>query len=226
MAVLTPGGGPAAFELHMSPAIDVNAFTKAALAALILLAGAGVALAQDAPPVPETFTATTANMDPSGAGLRINVLDWPTEADREAVIDVLASPEAGADGDTDFDALLDLPTRGYVWPDGSALGYSIKYAHRAETADGGEHLTFVTGRRLGEFGREPWAPEGTPDAALRPFSVIELRLDANGDGAGTLSPAADVAFDEVNQTVTLVDYDAAPTLLTAVRRQPPPYWAR
>ena len=88
-----------------------------------------------------------------------------------------------------------------------------------------ERLTFVTGRRLGRFAREPWAPDGTPDEALRPYTVIELRLDANGDGAGTMSPAADVAFDGANHTVALVGYDGAPTLLAEAQRQPPPYWA-
>ena len=212
-------------RIHSNLAVCVRAAITAVL--MVLTGGVSGAAAQGSTegPVPETFTATTANMDPAGVDLRINVLDWSTAADREAVIDVLTSPEAEADGESDFDALLDLPTRGYVWPDGSALGYSIKYAHRAETADGGEHLTFVTGRRLGKFGREPWAPEGPPDAAQRPFSVLELRLDANGDGAGTLSPAADVAFDTTNHTVALRNYEAAPTLLETARRQPPPYWA-
>ncbi len=182
--------------------------------------------AEDARRIPETFTATTANMDPAGTDLRINVLEWSTDAEREAVIDVLTSPEAEADGASDLDPLLDLPTRGYVWPDGSALGYSIKYAHRATTADGGEHLTFVTGRRLGKFAREPWAPEGTPEEELRPFTVMELRLDADGNGAGTMSPAAEAAFDAANHTASLVNYDDAPTLFEAAKRQPPPYWAQ
>lgn len=176
--------------------------------------------------VPETFTATTANMDPEGTDLRINVLRWSGDEDRQAVLAVLTDPENAASADGDLDALIELPTVGYVWPDGSALGYSIKYAHRATTADGGEHLTFVTGRRLGKFAREPWAPEGTPEEELRPFSVIELRLDADGNGAGTMSPAAEAVFDAANHTAALVNYDDAPTLFEGAKRQPPPYWAQ
>ena len=195
---------------------------------LIMLAGVLPAPAQESSdrPVPETFTATTANMEPEGAGLRINVLRWSGDEDRRAVLDVLTNPENAASEDGELDALLELPTLGYVWPDGSALGYSIKYASRTETTDGGEHITFVTGRRIGRFARESWAPADTPEAALRPFTVVEIRLDANGDGAGTMSPAADVAFDEASQTVTLTNYDAAPSLLAEAKRQPPPYWAR
>ena len=199
----------------------------AAAVGLVLLAGVAAGAQESAETsVPETFTATTANMDPEGTDLRINVLRWSGDDDRGAVLDVLTDPENAASEDGELDALMELPTVGYVWPDGSALGYSIKYAHRTAAADGGERITLVTGRRVGRFAREPWAPAGTPDDALRPFTVIELRLDAGGDGAGTMSPAADIAFDAENRTVALADYDAAPTLLAEAKRQPPPYWAR
>ena len=208
--------------------VSVAGWRLAVLAGLLVLAGAidGSAQPGGEEPVPETFTATTANMDPEGTDLRFNVLRWSDDAEREAVLDVLtnAGTEPGDDGE--LDALIELPTLGYVWPDGSALGYAIKYARRDAVADGGERLTFVTGRRLGRFGREPWTPEGTPETALQPFTVIELRLDGDGDGAGTMSPAADVAFDEANRTVALTNYDTAPTLLAAAKRQPAPYWAR
>lgn len=195
---------------------------------LLVLTGALGAAAQDAGSVsvPETFTATTANMEPEGIALRINVLRWSGDDERRGALEVLTDPDHAASADGDLDVLIELPTLGYVWPDDSALGYAIKYARRDPAADGGERLTFVTGRRIGRFAREPWAPAGTPDDALRPFTVVELRLDANGDGAGTMSPAADFAFDETQQTVALVDYDAAPTLLVEAQRQPPPYWAR
>ena len=194
---------------------------------LVLAAAAGGGAQQDGDrSVPETFTATTANMEPEGTDLRFNVLRWSDDAEREAVLDVLTGADTEASDDGELDALMDLPSLGYVWPDGSSLGYAIKYARRDTAPGGGERLTFVTGRRLGTFGRDPWTPAGTPDTALRPFTVIELRLDGNGDGAGTMSPAADVAFDEANQTVALTNYDAASTLLAAAKRQPPPYWAR
>ena len=199
-----------------------------AIAGLFVLLGVVAGAAQDSGdrPVPETFTATTANMEPEGTALRINVLRWSDDAGRAAVLGVLADAGNETSDDGELDALIELPTLGYVWPDGSALGYSIKYARRDATPDGGEHVTFVTGRRLGKFAREPWAPAGVAEDALQPFTVIELRLDGNGDGAGTMSPAAGVAFDATNQTVGLTDYDAAPTLLAAAQRQPAPYWAR
>ena len=206
----------------------VAVWRSAVLTGLLVLAAGGGGGAQPGgdESVPETITATTANMDPEGTELRFNVLRWSDDAEREAVFDVLTGADTEASDDGELDALTDLPTLGYVWPDGSSLGYAIKYARRDTAPGGGERLTFVTGRRLGTFGRDPWTPAGTPDTVLRPFTVIELRLDGNGDGAGTMSPAADVAFDEANQTVALTNYDDAATLLAAAKRQPAPYWAR
>ena len=141
-------------RIHFNLAVRAGA---AITAGLVLLVGALGAAAQESTErsVPETFTATTANMDPEGTDLRINVLRWSGDDDRRAVLDVLTDPENAATDDGDLDALIELPTLGYVWPDGSALGYSIKYAVREAASGGGERLTFVTGRRLGRFAREP-----------------------------------------------------------------------
>ena len=203
---------------------------------LVTLAAAAVAVApafgQDREAL-ETFTATTANMDPDGEDVRFSLLRWSSDADRRAVLDVLTGADGesggGADENGESDeiaALLELPTVGYLWPNSSGVGYSLKFAHRAAAPDGGEHLTFVTGRRLGTFGRSPWAPPDAPEAAARRYTVIELRLDSNGAGAGTTSAAAEVAFDAENAMVTLRDYDTAPALFENVKRRPPPYWAR
>ena len=167
----------------------------------------------------ETFKATTVGMTPAGLELKIDVFRWSSEADRDAAVTALAAetPEAPP--------LLDLPTLGYVWPSGSGLGHLLKYAHRVAEPDGGEHITLVTGRPLGAFDRERWAATDVPDPAARGFTVIELRLDSNGQGMGTMSLAAGVAVNQEAQTVSLEDYDAAPMLLEAVARQPKPYGA-
>ncbi len=169
----------------------------------------------------ERFTATTVNMDPAGEDLRIDLLRWSSDEDRLAVLAVIMSPAPEDGEDAELSELIDLPTLGYVWPSSSGIGYSVKYAHRTETADGGEHITLVTNRRLGTYGRAPWRPTDAPETPLRPFTVIELRLDSNGDGEGKLSAATDIAFDAEGGTVSLEDYDAEPVLLESVKRQSP-----
>ncbi|MXY15693.1 MAG: hypothetical protein F4Y57_01450, partial [Acidobacteria bacterium] len=154
-------------RIHFNLAVRVRA---AVTAGLMVLTGVSGAAAQGSTEgsAPETFTATTAHMDPEGTDLRINVLRWSGNDDRRAVLDVLTDPENAATDDGDLDALIELPTLGYVWPDGSALGYSIKYAVREAASGGGERLTFVTGPRLGGVAREPGGPAGPPAGALQP----------------------------------------------------------
>ena len=179
-------------------------------------------------PVPETFTATTGNIDPAEEDLRFSVLRWSTEADRQAVVDVLTSPEAEAGGtDGELADLLELPSLGHLWLGSSSVGYSLKYARRVALAGGGENVTFVTGRRVGTFGRASWMPDGAAaDTSTRPFTVIELRIDHMNEGEGKLSAAAEIAIDTNRSLVALQDYAAAPVVLESVTRQPLPYWAR
>ena len=167
----------------------------------------------------ERFTATTVNMQPEGEAVRINVLRWLSEADRG---DVLADM-SGA-GDREEAAAKDSPTVGYIWPSSGGLGYALIYAHRVAAPDGGEHITVVTRGPIGLPGREAWqATGGERSRTADDFTVVELRLDSNGNGEGKMSLAAEVSFDESANTVSLESYDAAPVLLENVQRQPARY---
>jgi len=179
---------------------------------------ATVAHAQSVP-VPDTFTATTTAMTPSGVELKITVREWSDAAARAAVV-------AAIDGGGDVHAALaSLPTVGYVWHGGSAIGYSVKYAHRTTTADG-ERVTFVTDKVVGAYGLKPWAaqtPSGTSDL---PYSVIELHLTGQGSGSGTLSLAADVALDASAGVVSLAAKPGAQAVLANAKLAPKPYWVK
>jgi hypothetical protein len=161
--------------------------------------------------VADAFTATTANMTPSGVNLRMQVIEWQ-EADARS--EVVATLAAGADAAT---PLAKLPTVGYVWPNASPVGYSIKYAHRV-AADGGERITLVTDKRLGSYDYKGWS---VPSASAKdlPYSVIELSVNGAGTGTGNLSLAAEVELDEQAGTVSLAGGSNAATLLTNVKRE-------
>jgi hypothetical protein len=188
---------------------------------------AAVAAAQPPPP-PETFTGTTANMSAPGVELRINVLRWSEEADREAVLSAIEPALEGAvadegDGETISDALQELQTVGFIWTGGS-LGYALKYTHRTEQPDGGEHIVLVTDRPLGLWDRNgPWR-DG--DTEPRDFTVVDLRLDAEGNGEGRMSLAAPLVVDAEQQTVGLGGDQPVPVHLENAKREPLPYWAR
>ena len=179
-----------------------------ALAALLLGTLGNPAAAQPKRPI-ETITASTTGMTPSGLGLRIQIIGW---SDENARADVVATLDDGP-------ALARLPTVGYVWPAGSPVGYTVKYAHRTPAEGGGERITLVTDKKLGSFDFKKWTASGPAAPGDHPYSVIELYLDANGQGTGNLSLSAEVSVDEAAGTVSL----AAPSgsgVLTDVKRQP------
>jgi hypothetical protein len=187
------------------------ALTVVAAAAVIGSVSAPAA-AQDRR-VPDTYKAVTVNMSPADVELKADVLRWSSDEDRAAVIVAVGQEDPAA-------ALRELPTHGVVWRSGSAVGHSIKYAHRTESTDGDETLTFVTDKAIGASSYSPWTADAPVTDSNLGYSVIEMTT--NGDG--TMSLAASVVIDEAANLVSL-DTDAA-AILTNVRKEPLPYWAR
>jgi hypothetical protein len=185
----------------MAPFERFAVITVALCAAALAPAGAAVRSVVDA------FTATTTGMTPADLVLRIQVLEW---SDDSARADVVAALE-------DAPALAKLPTVGYVWPAGSPVGYTVKYAHRTQTADGRDRLTFVTDKAVGSYDFKKWSAAGATAKSL-PYSVVELYVDTAGNGTGNLSLAAEVAIDSAANTVTLAT--GGSNVLTGVKREP------
>ncbi len=184
----------------------------AGLAALLL---APAAFAQK--PAPETYEATLTGVSATGVTLKIEILNWSDDAGREAVVGALGEENELAK------ALDKLPSIGAVWQTGSAIGLSVKYAHRVTEADGAQHITLVTTKPLDAYSFKPWTLTSGTAAPRLPYGVLELTLDGKGNGTGTLSLAAEVAIDTAAHTVGLKT--GAPTLLTGVKLEPKPYWA-
>ncbi|HUF72715.1 MAG TPA: hypothetical protein VMR74_07445 [Gammaproteobacteria bacterium] len=199
----------------------MNEKARGAASALVIILGipALVAPAQaQEQPVPDTFLAITTNMTPADAELKADVIRWSTDEERAAVIAALQSEEDRAA------ALRELPTVGVVWRSGSAVGHSIKYAHRSEGENGGERITLVTDRPIGFTSFRPWeADDPATDAALD-YSVVEMTIGDGDAGQGMMSLSAPVTIDADAGVVSLEPVDA-PALLTNVREAPKPYWA-
>jgi len=159
--------------------------------------------------VADTFTATTANMTPAGVNLRMQIIQWQDAAARTEVVATLAA-------DPDASTLAKLPTVGYVWPNGSPVGYSVKYANHTPAPDGNERVTLVTDKRLGSYDFKGWSA-ATAGGNDKPYSVIELELDSSGTGTGTFSLGAEVLLDETAGTVALKP--GGQSLLTNVKRE-------
>lgn len=186
------------------------------------------AAADTAPKTRDHFQATTTGMTPAGLLLRVDLLRYSDMAGRKAAVAALSS--GGADGQK---ALAELPTLGYVWTGDGGVGYTVKYAYRASTPQG-QRVTIVTDQRLGSYDFKPWAVKSAaakpaaPDpehSGMPAYSVIELYLDGQGKGDGTLSLAAGVKLDKDNAVVDLAS-DGAAHLLTNAVLEPKPYTAK
>ena len=162
---------------------------------------------------PERFTAMAVNMSNVGRNtantVEIVVERWSTDADRDRLRSVLM--EQGSE--KLLGALEKLPRVGYFRVP-TSLGYDIHYARRAPLPDGGERVVLLTDRRIGF-----WEATNQPRSIDYPFTLIELRLNANGEGEGKLSIATKITADPESKIVVLEDYANQPVRLQSVKRE-------
>ena len=72
----------------------------------------------------------------------------------------------------------------------------------------------VTDRRIGF-----WEAANQPRSIDYPFTVIELRLNRDGDGEGKMSIATKVIYDKEQNMITLENFQNQPVRLTNVKRE-------
>jgi hypothetical protein len=163
-----------------------------------------------AAPAAEKFTATAINMNAGAAGNIDIVVDrWSTDAERDRLMKVMMDKGP----DKLLDALQALPRVGYFRSPNS-LGWDIHFARKVKGADGGERVVLVTDRRI-DF----WEAANRPRSIDYPFTVIELRLNGDGQGEGKISVATRIIADKEANVVTLENFDTQPVMLTQVKRQ-------
>jgi hypothetical protein len=229
------------------------------------------------------FTAKSANVSESGTPIKINILRWSTDAERNAIVASMDpnAPPPGARGgrggaggrgrgglDPNDPALADVDggaaggaaaggrggrggaaaggrggrggrgdaapppppnpiarltttiggaqTVGYIWTN-EVVGYSIKYAYRIASPDGGERIILATDRRLGAY-NNAWKPAGAATPTDYEFTVVEIRLDSKGAGEGKASLTTKVVVDNDAKSIALDNYAATPVVLQGVKR--------
>jgi hypothetical protein len=159
---------------------------------------------------PERFIANAVNMNRGAAGnIEIAVNRWATDAERDKLMSVML--ERGPD--KLLDTLQSMPRMGYFRVP-SQVGIDIHFARRVPLPDGDERVVLVTDRRIGF-----WEAANQPRSIDYPFTVIELRLNRDGDGEGKMSLATKIIADKENSIVTLENYDIQPVLLNNVKRE-------
>jgi hypothetical protein len=159
---------------------------------------------------PERYSANAINMNRGAAGpIDIAVTRWSTDAQRDQLMSVMMNngPEKL------LDALQSMPRMGYIkTPD--SIGWDLHFARKMPGKDGGERIVLMTDRRIGF-----WEARNQPRSIDYPFTVIELRLNRDGEGEGKMSIATKIIVDKENNIVTLENYDIQPVLLTNIKRE-------
>src|SRR3989454_6745005 len=165
----------------------------------------------------ENITATAVNVTGAPDPLKIDLLRWSTDAEREQVFNALSEK-----GEKEFLSVLSKqPTLGYILTSESA-GYSVRYAVQTSMPDGSERVIIATDKRLGSWNPQIWKPAGSATVNSYDFTVIELRLNRKrGIGEGKSSLFAKVGPDKTSKTVTLENYAAAAVVLKDVKAQKP-----
>jgi hypothetical protein len=112
-----------------------------------------------------------------------------------------------------LDTLQSMKRVGYIRSPNS-LGYQLHYARRSPLPEGGERVVLATDRPIGF-----WEASHRPRSVDYPFTLVELRLNADGEGEGKLSLATKITADKDSKMVMLEDYGSEPVLLTSVKRE-------
>jgi hypothetical protein len=169
-----------------------------------LLAGSG-AIAQTIGEREEFSAAAIVNNNlGAGAGrviMRVN--RWSTEAERGLLTKALMKSPGEL-----LDALQDQKSVGTIrTPD--SLGYDLRYAHQEPGEDGGRRIVLATDRPI-SF----WEARNQPRTIDYPFTVIQMNINRDGEGTGTLSFATKI--QPRGNTIELENFASAPVMLTKI----------
>jgi len=178
----------------------------AALVALVCSLTAAQTLGQ-----PERFTANAIAVgNEYGSGLRtvdITVDRWSTSAERERLVTALLQKGPN-------ELLKELqktkPVGTIRTPD--SIGYDLRYAYQTPLPDGGRSIVIATDRPIGF-----WEATNRPRTFDYPFTVIQMKMNPDGMGSGTMSYATKIiAHDDV---IELEDFASKPIMLTNIKAE-------
>ena len=161
----------------------------------------------------ESFTAVAITNNNLGSGtdtVLIDVTRWSPDAERSRLVGLLK--EKGQEAL--LRELQDNPSAGSIRTPAS-LAYDLRYAQQAPAEDGGREILLLTDRPIGF-----WEARDRPRSIDYPFTVIQMRIDGDGKGTGTISYATRIAA--TGNIIVLEDFASSPIQLTQIQIQKRP----
>jgi hypothetical protein len=160
--------------------------------------------------VPLRFSAVAQDLDRGLATpIRITIQRWSSDAARDNLLNVLMTKGE----DKLLDALQSAPKVGTIATT-TSLAWDLHFARQTPGEDGGTRIVLGTDRPIAFS--EQWNSSRTLDY---PFTVIELHVDNDGAGEGTLSFATKLIPDAKNHSVVLENWGTQRVRLTQVKRE-------
>jgi hypothetical protein len=161
---------------------------------------------------PYRFTAFAVNMNsgPRAGTIDITLERLTTAEERDNLI--AAFVEGGQD--KLLSALQKVKPRvGYI-RSANSIGYDLQYAWRIVNSDGTSRIIIGTDRPVSFF--EASRNTRTMDY---PFTIIEMRLDAKGEGEGRMASGTKISKSKDGKTIELENYGISPVALNQIKLQ-------
>ena len=164
---------------------------------------------------PERFRAFAVDLNGTGSA-RSGVVDivvnrWPTKVEQETLLRELDRGQGAF-----VKALMKTRRVGYIQtPD--SIGWGLHYVQVVAGEDGGRTITLMTERPIGF-----WETVNRPRSIDYPLMWIELRLDKDGQGEGTMFLAAKATGSLTHHFMVMENFTMQGVRLTNVRPVRPP----
>ena len=163
------------------------------------------------PPLPLRLTAFAVNMSNIGTGgsgtIDMTVNRWSSDAERDKLLSTFLEHGPAKL----LDAVQDAKPVGRINVPGQ-LGWDLRYARYHPLPEGGGQLILLTDREVGF--REA---RNQPRTIDYPFTLIEIRLKADGTGEGKASVATKITYNKKTKALELENYSSEPVRLTTVK---------
>jgi hypothetical protein len=170
----------------------------------------------------EEFTAFAINMNsrptgpnrPSTATLTIRIERWSTDAERDALLEIVkGDTNTTRANKTLLTALQRMPRVGTI-RDTTSLAWDLRFARQAPLDEGGRQIVIATDRPIGF-----WEARNQPRTIDYPFTILEMRLNKANEGEGKMLADTRVMINPRTNDLVLEHYDQQPVRLNQIRRQ-------
>ena len=181
------------------------------LAAAAALLAAAVAIASPAD-TKESFTGFAINLNagPKTGSVDFTIERWSTDAERSQLLAIIT--ETKDPTQPLLKALQKMPAVGRIRTP-TSLGWDLRYAHQIKDAEGGgRRLVLATDRPIG------FAEARNATRSMDyPFTLIEIRLDADDKGEGKIAAGTKIFVDK-KKNIVVENYAQQPVRFNEIRR--------